>query len=424
MKHYTPLVSYRFSILLIFVVSCLSTPVFGAALRLNDQTIQVTPKSKSAPSFVILSKVGLRPPRITEAGLNAADEKGWSKVFLLRNQWKQSLVDNSNRSIKVEAFKAYQKENDKYVADCGASSAHGEVLYACLLLELDHLQFEKGKPNYLGIFEKLPALIENEPSSEVAQLMAYLLGTLHEESGNTLKAKQFYLIALEEAESRLLPEIYFRLGRIHLFEERYPQAERSFKRVAHGEFFAHALSKLAWTQAQDGRCMEVMKTAARFRTEVIAEESKVHFLKGIEALQVQCARKGVRFEEVEQLDPKGMTPIREGLKRLRRKARSKGSRTNFIQALAQCYLQTSGEQAQAINLRLRLGGTLQAPKLTPFADGELLKDVKAAIKLANATSAVETVEEGEDAPLGSGDDGVHGRRAAQRVRGSACRGAC
>ena len=92
-----------------------------------------------------------------------------------------------------------------------------------------------------------------------------------------------------------------------------------------------------------------MKTAARFRMEVIAEESKEHFLKGIEALQIQCTRDGVRFEEVERLDPKGMTPIREGFKKLRRQARSKGSRVNFIQVLSQCYLETSGDQPHSTN---------------------------------------------------------------------------
>jgi hypothetical protein len=42
-----------------------------------------------------------------------------------------------------------------------------------------------------------------------------------------------------------------------------------------------------------------------------------------------------------------------------------------------------------------LGGTLQAPKLTPFPDRELLKDVEAAIKLANASSVKEAAEEEE-----------------------------
>lgn len=395
MKYYTPLVSYRFSIALILAVSFFCSPLHGAALRLNDQTIQVIPVPKVRPNFARLSKVGLRSPRLEEAGLNPVEEKGWLKVFLLRNQWEQSLTDNSNRIIKAEALKAYQKENEKFVVECSGLSLHGEVLYACLLVELDYLQFQKGKPNYLGIFEKLPTLIEKEPNAEVAQLMAYLLGILYEDSGNTPKAKQFFLAALEEAESGLLPEIYFRLGRIHLFENRYPQAERSFKRVVHGEFFAHALSKLAWTQAQGGKCLEVMKTAARFRMEVIAEESKEHFLKGIEALEIQCTKEGVRLEEVERLDPRGITPIREGLKRLRRQARSRGSRTNFIQVLSQCYLETSEEQPHSTNLRLKLGGTLQAPKLTPFPDRELLKDVEAAIKLANAASMKEAAEEEE-----------------------------
>ena len=139
-----------------------------------------------------------------------------------------------------------------------------------------------------------------------------------------------------------------------------------------------------------------MKTAARFQTEVIAEESKEHFLKGIEVLQNQCARGGVVFEEVERLAPKGITPIREGLKKLRRQARSKGSRINFIQVLSKCSLVTAEEQPRAAHLRLRLGGTLEVPKLTPFSAPELLKDVEAAIKLAAAASVTEMVEEGPE----------------------------
>ncbi len=386
---------FRLLVLALGVGLTLPLPLQGASLRINEESIVPLQEATKIPVFRRLSRIGLRMPRFSEAGLSKNQTRRWTRAFRLRERWQRSAADQSNSEVKAETFNEYKRSNEELAADCISTSPTGELLYACIILELDALQFGAGKPNYATLFAGLPKKVKAEANAEVSQLLSYLLGVLYEETSNITQAERYYRSAVEMVESALVPELYFRLGRIYLFHNDKVRAIRAFLRVTHGEFFADGLAKLAWTQKQVGKCRDVMKTAARFRDEVVAEDSIDRYLVGIEELQLECVRDGIRLEDVKDLDPKGFQAIEDGLNQLQRVLSSRGERANFLQAVASCYSSSRVADSVGYDVRLRIGGTCAAPVFTPFADPLLLRDIKEALQIVRAKTDGEKESEAE-----------------------------